>query len=193
MRKGESSHKVACDGDSRLWDSCKEMRRSHYHCGGLKYLNSILEEVQCHLGLGWWVGIRNMGEGDIPVADTAKHPSFRTWLMSTAWLVPRSLCNLTDFSLFTLWSFCTWCKRGQRKFGHFHPDPSMSQGSFSTAKRAEGEWLGGITEGKFLLFYGLKEGATRMTLQTPWRWKEWDFQFVVWWLTRVLSNQDRSI
>lgn len=62
---------------SRLWDFYRETRRNH--CAGLKCREGLMVTAPCHLGLGWRVGIKDIG------VRAAKGPSFRTQQTSTAW------------------------------------------------------------------------------------------------------------
>ena len=67
---------------SRLWDFYRETSRNH--CAELKCREGLMVTAPCHLGLGWGVGIRDMGVG------AAKGPSFRTQHTGTAWPILTS-------------------------------------------------------------------------------------------------------
>lgn len=73
-----------------------------------------MEAVPYHLGLGWWVGIGDVGKGDTPAAGG---PSLGTQHISTAWPFPGShgLFIVNDIPC----SRVTHDAKGGRKFGHF--------------------------------------------------------------------------
>lgn len=147
---------------SRLWDSCKGLRRNH--CAGLKCLEGLLEAVPCQLGLGWWVEVRNVGRGDTAVAGG---PSFRARHTSTARPVPgsRRLSIIHDLPVVVLHRM----QKGQRKFGPFWPGHIMPQGPSLESEESSHEWLAGMEEGGSPLFH--TRVCMRVTLQTPWPWE----------------------